>query len=116
MVLIIRMIDGPPGNRIERGMTASPHAKFKEGRPSLAPADAAKRLVELIEAETAQSGYAHAYVGPVNSAFTRSGATLAEYVAGRDYGIANRLFTIDDSGSRVKLGWHGIGWKRPPEA
>jgi hypothetical protein len=40
------------------------------------PSDAAHRLVKLIEGEIAASGYAHAYTGTVNSAFTRSGGTV----------------------------------------
>lgn len=61
----------------------------------------------------AQRGNPHAYTGTINYAFTRSGGTLAEYVAGRDYGIETGLFTIDDSGTRVKLGRHTDGWRRP---
>lgn len=96
-------------------MTANRHAKFKEDRSGLSPAEAAKRLVELIQAEMRARDNPHAYTGTLNSAFQRSGGTIAEYGAGRDYGIEAGLFTVDDSGSRVKLGRHGIGWKRPPD-
>jgi hypothetical protein len=96
-------------------MTGKPHTPFKEDRPSLSPTDAAQRLVKLIEHETAETGYAHAYTGTVNTAFTRSGGTIPEYVAGINHGNDAGLFTVDDSGTRVKLGRHGIGWKRPPE-
>lgn len=96
-------------------MNAHPITKFKEDRPGLSPGEAANRLVELIQAEMKARDNPHAYTGTLNSAFQRSGGTIAEYGAGRDYGIEAGLFTIDDSGSRVKLGRHGIGWKRPSE-
>lgn len=89
--------------------------KFVETRPALTADAAARRIAELIEAEMAATGYPHAYTGSLNYAFTRSGGSLTEYRAGRDHGIESGLFTVDDSGSRIKLGRHGIGWKRPPE-
>lgn len=95
-------------------MTGKPRIPSKEDRPSLSPADAAQRLVKLIEEETAKSGYEHAYTGTINYAFTGAG-TLAEYVAGRIHGIDAGLFTVDDSGTRLKLGRHTVGWKRPSE-
>jgi len=88
--------------------------KFVEDRPYSKPEAAARLLVELIERETASSGYAHAYTGSINHAFTRSGGSIAEYAIGRDFGIEAGLFTVDDSGSRIKLGRHADGWKRPP--
>lgn len=96
-------------------MNSNPHTKFKEDRSPLSPEVAAKRLVELIQAEMKARDNPHAYTGTLNLAFRRTGGTIAEYGAGRDYGIEAGLFTVDDSGTRVKLGRHGIGWKRPPE-
>jgi hypothetical protein len=97
-------------------MHGQAHHHFKEDRPFASPEAAARKLVELIEAEMATGNLLHAYTGAWNASFTRAGGSIAEYGAGRDYGIAAGLFTIDDSGSRVKLGRHGLGWKRPPEA
>jgi hypothetical protein len=88
--------------------------KFVESKTALTAGAAASKIAGLIEAEMAATGYPHAYTGALNNAFTRAGGSLAEYRAGRDHGIAEGLFTVDDSGSRIKLGRHGIGWKRPP--
>jgi hypothetical protein len=93
-------------------MIGKPHILFKKDRTSLSPTDAAQQLVKLIKEEIAATGYGHAYTGTVNSAFTRSGGTVAEYVAGIDHGIEAGLFTVDDSGTRVKIGRHTVGWKR----
>lgn len=82
--------------------------KFVELKTALTAPAAASKIAELIEAEMAETG-------SLNNAFTRAGGSLAEYRAGRDHGIAEGLFTVDDSGSRIKLGRHGLGWKRPPE-
>jgi len=89
--------------------------KYVEDRPYAKPEAAAQRLLELIQAEMTETGYAHAYTGTVNTAFTRGGGSVAEYGDGCKYGIEAGLFTIDDSGTRVKPGRHGLGWKRPPE-
>lgn len=73
-----------------------------------------RKLIEIATAEMAPTGQPHAYTGTWNLSFTRAGGSITEYAAGRDFGIAAGLFTIEDSGCRVKLGRHGLGWKRPP--
>jgi hypothetical protein len=38
-----------------------------------------------------------------NTAFLRAGGNVAEYLAGRDYAIAQGWFKIDTSGTRIVL-------------
>lgn len=82
-------------------MTGQPLNRFKEDRPLASPEAAARKLLEIVQAEVAESGLPHGYTGTWNSSFTRSGGSIAEYAAGRDYGVAQGWFSIDDSGTRV---------------
>lgn len=46
----------------------------------------------------------HTYTGVTNSHFMHeSGGTIIEYAAGRDFGIAQKWFRVDESGTRVFL-------------
>jgi hypothetical protein len=45
----------------------------------------------------------YAYTGVTNTAFPQAGGNVAEYLAGRDYAIAQGWFKIDTSGTRIIL-------------
>jgi hypothetical protein len=70
-------------------------------RPFADPAAAAQKLVEITQELVWPQGYA--YTGVTNTAFTRAGGSVAEYGAGVKYGIAQGLFTIDESGTRISV-------------
>ena len=46
---------------------------------------------------------AYAYTGATNKAFIQAGGSVAEYIAGREFAIAQGWFEIDSSGSRMIL-------------
>jgi hypothetical protein len=73
-------------------MPGQAHHHFKEDRPFASPEAAARKLVELIEAEMAASNLPHAYTGTWNSSFTRAGDSIAG--AGRDFGMAQGWFRL----------------------
>lgn len=80
--------------------------KYKEDRPFAKPEDAARELLRLYRKniEDSPHGDTHAYVGVTNSAFLyQSMGSLTEYVAGRDFGIANKWFEIWGGGTRVNI-------------
>jgi hypothetical protein len=74
--------------------------KFAD-RPYALPKAAAQKLLDIVAAEIAKSGLPYGYTGTWNSSFTRAGGSISEYTGGRDYGIAQGWFSIDDSGTRV---------------
>ena len=45
----------------------------------------------------------YTYTGVTNTAFLRAGGDVAEYIAGRDYAVAQGWLEIDRSGTRVIL-------------
>jgi hypothetical protein len=45
----------------------------------------------------------YTYTSVTNTAFLQAGGNVAEYLAGRDYGIAQGWFKIDTSGTRIVL-------------
>lgn len=76
--------------------------KLTEDRPFVNPEAAALKLLEIVLAGDIAVGQ-HAYTGASNIAFSRAGGSVAEYAAGRDYGVAQGWFEIDRSGTRIIL-------------
>lgn len=75
--------------------------KFVEDRPYAAP-DGAKYLLDLIREHKSQHGD-YTDVGPVNMSFLRSGGSVAEYRAAREYAIAQGWIAMHESGSRILI-------------
>lgn len=82
-------------------MHGKPQSRLKEDRPYASPEAAARKLLEIAQAEISASGLPYGYTGTWNSSFTRAGGSIAEYAEGRDYGITQGWFAIDESGTRV---------------
>lgn len=76
--------------------------RYVNERPFADPETAARKLLEIVMAQDIDVGQ-QAYVGATNTAFLQAGGNVAEYVAGRDFAIAQRWFEIDPSGSRIIL-------------
>lgn len=84
-------------------MTRASHKTFVEARPFADPEAAARELFRIYRMKLAD-GASHPYTGVTNSQFTSvSGGSVAEYALGRDFGIAQKWFRIDESGTRVFL-------------
>lgn len=86
-------------------MTAKPAAQFKSDSPFASPEAAARELLRIYrDFIAAKPDIPHTYTGITNSAFIyQSGGSVAEYGAGRDFGIAQKWFRIDESGTQVHL-------------
>jgi hypothetical protein len=76
--------------------------KFTEDRLFAAPEAAARKLLEIVMSADIDVGQ-YAYVGSTNAAFLQAGGSVAEYLAGRDYAVAQNWFAIDSSGTRIIL-------------
>jgi hypothetical protein len=76
--------------------------KFHEERPFAKPEAAARKLLEIVLAKDIDVGQ-YTYTGVTNSTFLQAGGDVAEYVAGRDYAVAQGWFEVDQSGTRVIL-------------
>jgi hypothetical protein len=76
--------------------------KFAADRPYADPEAAARKLLELVLHSDIDVGQ-YTYVGKVNQDFLGAGGSVAEYVAGRDYAIAQRWFEFDRSKTRIVL-------------
>jgi hypothetical protein len=76
--------------------------KYVGDRPFAIPEAAARKLLEIVLAKHIDVGQ-YAYTGATNSAFLAAGGSVAEYLAGRDYAVAQGWFEIDRSGTRVVL-------------
>lgn len=97
-------LDACRPTRVQEAMTATPIPKFKSDRPFTSPEAAARELLRIYrEFIAAKPDIPHTYTGITNSAFTDAGGSVAEYGAGRDFGIAQNWFRIDESGTRVYL-------------
>lgn len=83
-------------------MTGKPTTKFREDRPFASPGAAARELLRIYR-NRLKDGAPHTYTGVTNTEFIQSGGSVSEYGAGRDYGIAQKWFRIDESGTRVFL-------------
>lgn len=84
-------------------MTGAQQTKFKGGR-SFASSEAAARELLRIYRNHLKGDASHASTGVTNNAFIQaSGGSVEEYKAGRDYGIGQKWFRIDESGTRVFL-------------
>lgn len=77
--------------------------KFKEPRPFADPKAAASELLKIYRGFiAARPDVGHTYTGVTNHEFIWGrGGSVEEYSAGRDYGIAQGWFRIDESGTRV---------------
>jgi hypothetical protein len=76
--------------------------KFREDRPFANPEDAACKLLAIVLAGDIDVGQ-YAYTGATNTAFLQAGGSGAEYIAGRDFAIAQGWLEIDRSGTRIVL-------------
>ncbi len=71
--------------------------KFKDAQ--LSAEAAARKLLGIIKNKITET-CPYAYTGVTNSEFLMGGS-VQEYVAGRDFAIANEWLKIDDSGTRM---------------
>jgi hypothetical protein len=76
--------------------------KLHQDRPFANPEAAARKLLEIVLSSDIDVGQ-YAYTGATNTAFLQAGGSVAEYIAGREFAIAQGWFEIDRSGSRVVL-------------
>jgi hypothetical protein len=77
--------------------------KHKEKSPFENPQDAAQELVRIARPQV-RADWAYAYIGKTNFNFLNvSGGSLLEYVAGRDFAIANKWFELDGGGRMTFL-------------
>lgn len=77
--------------------------KFVSDRPFADPEAAARKLLDIVRASIAESGWPHAYTGATNSAFTDAGGSIQEYAAGMAYARERQWFRVDRSGTRIEL-------------
>lgn len=84
--------------------TAAP-SKFAANRPFAKPESAARELLRIYRKFIDESEYGpFTQAGTTNIEFIyRSGGSVAEYSAGRDYGIARGWFEIFAGGNRVRI-------------
>jgi hypothetical protein len=64
---------------------------------------AARKLLDIVKASMAESGWPYAYTGATNAAFTRAGGSVQEYSADVTYAASHALFRIEPSGTRIEL-------------
>lgn len=83
-------------------MIEKPFQKFKEDRPFGNPEAAARELLRIYRMML-KDGAPHTYTGVTNTDFIRGDGSATEYAAGRDFGVAQKWFRIDESGTRVFL-------------
>jgi hypothetical protein len=76
--------------------------RYVTARPFATPEAAARKLLEIVLAKDIDVGQ-YAYTGATNSAFLQAGGDVTEYIAGRDFAVAQGWFEIDRSGTRVIL-------------
>ena len=76
--------------------------KYVTDRPFANPEAAARKLLEIVLSNDIDVSQ-YAYTGVTNTTFLRAGASVPEYLAGRDYAIAQGWFKIDTSGTRIVL-------------
>jgi hypothetical protein len=76
--------------------------KYVTDRPFANPEAAARKLLEIVLSKDIDVGQ-YTYTGVTNTAFLQARGNVAEYLAGRDYAIAQGWFEIDTSGTRIIL-------------
>ncbi len=81
--------------------------KFVESRPFADPDAAARKLLDIVRTSIAESGFAWAYTGATNTAFTRAGGSVPEYSAGIAFATKMQWFRVERSGTRI-AGWCGV--------
>lgn len=78
-------------------------AKFKSDRPFADPEVAARELLRIYRAAL-KDGAPHTYTGITNREFIHDvGGSVEDYRAGIGFGVTQKWFRIDDSGTRVFL-------------
>jgi hypothetical protein len=68
--------------------------KYVTDRPFASPEAAARTLLEIVLSNDIDVGQ-YAYTGVTNTTFLQAGGNVAEYLPGRDYGIAQGWIKID---------------------
>ena len=94
------------GNRVQTHMLENATSqKFMSDRPFAKPEAAARELLKIYRKLIDESPYGpFCQVGVTNSEFIyRRGGSVAEYGAGRDYGIAQGWIEIYAGGCRVRI-------------
>jgi hypothetical protein len=76
--------------------------RYVTDRPLATPEAAARKLLEIVLAQDIDVGQ-YAYTGETNTAFLQAGGSVAEYIAGRDFAVAQGWFHVDRSGTRIML-------------
>jgi hypothetical protein len=82
-------------------MHGKPQRTFVPAPKYPTPEAAALELLRLYRSHVIEV-WPYAYTGVTNMEFLRGGGTIEEYRAGREYGIAHGLFSIE-AGSRVTV-------------
>jgi hypothetical protein len=77
--------------------------KFTLDRPYSDPEAAARLLLDIVRGSIDESKLPYAYTGETNSAFTRTGGSVAEYSTGVAHATAQKWLKIDSSGTRITL-------------
>jgi hypothetical protein len=90
--------------------------KYVTDRPFANPEAAARKLLEIVLAKDIDVGQ---HAGVTNTAFLQAGGDVAEYLAGRDFGIAQGWFEVgqvpgSSCCSRVRISKQHHGIPRPP--
>lgn len=81
-------------------------SKFASDRPFASPEAAARELLQIYRKfiEENPHGDPFTQTGITNAEFIyRRGGSVAEYAAGRDYGIANQWFELFGGMTRVRI-------------
>jgi hypothetical protein len=76
--------------------------RYVTDRPFANPGAAARKLLEIIVSNDIHVGQ-YAYTGATFTAFVQAGGSVAEYIAGRNFAIAQGWFKVDRSGTRIVL-------------
>jgi hypothetical protein len=76
--------------------------KLTADRPFAKPEAAARKLLEIVRSNGIDVEQ-HTSTSVTLTAFLHAGGSVAEYAVGRDYGIAQRWFAIDRSGTKIIL-------------
>lgn len=76
--------------------------KLTADRPFAKPEAGARKLLKIVLSNGIDVEQ-HTSTRVTLAAFLHAGGSVAEYAAGRDYGVAQGWFEIDRSGSRIIL-------------
>jgi hypothetical protein len=76
--------------------------RYVTDRPFATPEAAARKLLEIVLAKDIDVGQ-YAYTGATNNAFLQAGGDVTEYIAGRDFAVAQGWLEVDRLGTRIIL-------------